>query len=422
MARMLEAYLAFARGDLGEQRGADRHGGVPRGAQGRRRAQRPQGERGVPRAADRHRAAGRVQALPRQSGVERRALRAVDLDHRPPRPPLAHRHGGRRRPGHSAGHARGSVQAVPAARRCAQSGRGRHRARASRSRATSRARTAATSRSATARSAACGRRCGCRCRLGFAATSRRRSSSRGAGGGAGRGRCAAGIAHRSSRKPAQRSALARPRSSAAMVRSRPGSSSSNQTRQHAGEHQRRALRAQRAARAGGADAGGLQHPVLRAHGHGVEREREARIAPRRAQQRAHRLLVGRERFEPAHQHVEQPLARRLLGHVGIAAGEHRAVDVLDVGGEDGERRAEFGAQLPRASGRRGRRPRRGRSPRSECSASSAISASIALSRSDVPRGGGGGSAPCVDVSACGPWRPPAGCSVGLNLGPQRRRF
>ena len=52
--------------------GADRHGGVPRGA--RCRAPRPQGERGVPRAADRHRAAGRVQALPRQSGVECGAL------------------------------------------------------------------------------------------------------------------------------------------------------------------------------------------------------------------------------------------------------------------------------------------------------------------------------------------------------------
>ena len=56
--------------------GADRHGGLPRGAEGRRRAQRPQGQRGVPRPADRHRAAGGVQALPRQSRVERRALRA----------------------------------------------------------------------------------------------------------------------------------------------------------------------------------------------------------------------------------------------------------------------------------------------------------------------------------------------------------
>ena len=42
----------------------------------RRRAPRPQRDRGVPRAAGRHGAAGRVQALPRQSGVQRRALRA----------------------------------------------------------------------------------------------------------------------------------------------------------------------------------------------------------------------------------------------------------------------------------------------------------------------------------------------------------
>ncbi len=127
MARMLEAYLAFARGDLGELAAptdmADAHGG----AQARRRAQRPQGERRLPRAADRHRAAGGVQALPRQSGVERRALRQDHRDHRPSRPPLAHRHGRRRRPRHSARHARGSVQAVPAPRRRAQSGRGRHR-------------------------------------------------------------------------------------------------------------------------------------------------------------------------------------------------------------------------------------------------------------------------------------------------------
>ncbi len=75
-------------------RGADRHGGLSRGAQGRRRTQRPQGERGVPRSADRHRAAGRVQALPRQSGVERRPFCVVDFDHRPPRPPLSDRHGG----------------------------------------------------------------------------------------------------------------------------------------------------------------------------------------------------------------------------------------------------------------------------------------------------------------------------------------
>ena len=130
MARMLEAYLAFARGDFGRAVGADRHGRLPRGAQDRRRAQRPQVERALPRPSDRHGAAGGVQALPRQSGVERGAPCAVDLDHRPSRPSLADRHRRRRRSGHRAASARGGVQAVPAARRRAQPGRRRHRPRA----------------------------------------------------------------------------------------------------------------------------------------------------------------------------------------------------------------------------------------------------------------------------------------------------
>ena len=41
MGRMLEAYLAFARGDAGEPSGADRHVRLPRGTQGRCRAARP---------------------------------------------------------------------------------------------------------------------------------------------------------------------------------------------------------------------------------------------------------------------------------------------------------------------------------------------------------------------------------------------
>ena len=109
--------------------GGDRHGRVPRRAQDRRRAQRPQVERGVPRPSDRHGAAGGVPPLPRQSGLERGAPRALDLDHRPPRSPLADRDRGRRRPRHPAASARGGVQAVPAARRRPQPGRRRHRPR-----------------------------------------------------------------------------------------------------------------------------------------------------------------------------------------------------------------------------------------------------------------------------------------------------
>jgi len=42
-----------------------------------------------------------------------RALRALDRHHRPSRPPLSHRHGGRRRTGQFGRAARGGVQAVP---------------------------------------------------------------------------------------------------------------------------------------------------------------------------------------------------------------------------------------------------------------------------------------------------------------------
>src|SRR5580698_8420935 len=49
-----------------------------------------------------------------------------------------------------------------------------------------------------------------------------------------------------------------------------------------------------------------------------------------AQQRAYRLAMRRQYFEPPHQHVEQPLARRLLGRVAQIRGEHGAVDRLDV--------------------------------------------------------------------------------------------
>ena len=205
-----------------------------------------------------------------------------------------------------------------------------------------------------------------------------------------------------------------------MLRSRPSLVVVEPDAEHAGEHQRGALRAQRAARAGGADAGGLQHPCLRAHGHGVEREREAGIAPRRTHQRAHRFLVGRQRLEPAHQHVEQPLARRLLGHVGVAAGEHRAVDVLDVGGEDGERRAEFGAQGRKlqagAAGDFGKpdlfegmlgEQRHQRVDRLVAVGSAARRGAAGALRARFWLAGHGGL---------------LGCSVALNLGPQRRRF
>ena len=89
--------------------------------------QRPHRDGGVPRPAGRDRETGFVQALPRQPRLQRGAARRHDLDHRPSRSPLSDGDGRRRRTGHSRRNARGSVQAVPAARRCPQPGRGRHR-------------------------------------------------------------------------------------------------------------------------------------------------------------------------------------------------------------------------------------------------------------------------------------------------------
>jgi two-component system osmolarity sensor histidine kinase EnvZ len=81
---------------------ADRHGAGAGGVAQRRRAQRPCRDRDVPRPAGGDGEAGVVQALPRQSGVQRGAARQRDRDHRPPRSPLSDGDGRRRRPGHSA--------------------------------------------------------------------------------------------------------------------------------------------------------------------------------------------------------------------------------------------------------------------------------------------------------------------------------
>jgi two-component system osmolarity sensor histidine kinase EnvZ len=109
MAAMLEAYLAFARGDMGEQSAptdiaalldelkldTERHG---------------------------HRASvifhGQPEVTVRPAAFKRCLANLVALclhrrHHRPPRSPLAHGDGGRRRPGNSAANARGRVQAVP---------------------------------------------------------------------------------------------------------------------------------------------------------------------------------------------------------------------------------------------------------------------------------------------------------------------
>ena len=95
MSGMLEDYLAFARGDSGEQaQPTDMAAAAGRTAR-RCRAPRPRRDRGVSRTAGGHGQAGRVQALPRQSGIERRAACRCHRDHRPSRSSLAHGDGGR---------------------------------------------------------------------------------------------------------------------------------------------------------------------------------------------------------------------------------------------------------------------------------------------------------------------------------------
>ena len=147
MSRMLEAYLAFARGDAGEQSAADRHRRAARGIASRcasatghatevshrRRSRSP---RVRPDAFKR--CLANLVANAARHGDEHRHLRRIARragspftvdDDGPGMPPRT---------------ARGRVQALPAARRGAQPGRGRHRASASPSPATSPARMAAT--------------------------------------------------------------------------------------------------------------------------------------------------------------------------------------------------------------------------------------------------------------------------------------
>ena len=64
--------------------------------------------------------------------------------------------------------------------------------------------------------------------------------------------------------------------------------------------------------------------------------------------------MRRQRLDAAHQHVEQALARRLLGHIAAPARQDLAVELLHVRGEDRERRAELGAAVCK----REARPRR----------------------------------------------------------------
>ena len=90
----------------------------------------------------------------------------------------------------------------------------------------------------------------------------------------------------------------------------------------------------------------LSIQLLRLHGETVERESETGIAG--APSACSERIAGRcglQHFQPAHQHIEQFFARRLLGHVGVAAEQHLLIGVLDLRGQDRERRGKFRPQL-----------------------------------------------------------------------------
>ena len=96
MARMLEAYLAFARGDSGETFGSDRYGRISGRAADRRRAPWTRDKRRFSRAADRYRSPCSFQTLSQQSCIERGALCVVDRNRRSPRSSISYCHGRRR--------------------------------------------------------------------------------------------------------------------------------------------------------------------------------------------------------------------------------------------------------------------------------------------------------------------------------------
>ena len=87
MGRMLEAYLAFARGDTGEQSAPTDMGAFLEEFKTDTERTGHKSRCRLPRPSDRYGAAGGIQALPRQSRVQRGAPCAVDLlsgnrDHR----------------------------------------------------------------------------------------------------------------------------------------------------------------------------------------------------------------------------------------------------------------------------------------------------------------------------------------------------
>ena len=90
----------------------------------------------------------------------------------------------------------------------------------------------------------------------------------------------------------------------------------------------------------GFDAGRFEHEAHRGHHHLVHRQCRGGLAPEPGGRLADALAVGRHRFQPAHQNVEQPLARALVGEFLAVLGQYRAIDAARESGQHGALRGE----------------------------------------------------------------------------------
>ena len=113
--------------------------------------------------------------------------------------------------------------------------------------------------------------------------------------------------------------------------------------QRLGEDQHAAFARDGAGHTAAADAGGGMHPPLRAAGHAMRAPRQSRGCAGRSSPSLQRRLVGGERIEAAHEDVEEAVLGPLAFRRPLR--QHRLVDALGEGGEDGELAGKFGAQF-----------------------------------------------------------------------------
>ena len=197
--------------------------------------------------------------------------------------------------------------------------------------------------------------------------------------------------------------------------------------QRARQQERQPLRAQHAARAGGVDAGGGQHPLLRAHRQAVERERERRIARAPSAAASAPPPCGAPSFSM--RRISTSNSRSRGGSSAMSLRRRRAPrgrSSLTCAAKI----ASFEPNSPRSRAERDAGARRRSRRRPICSngfsASSAIKAATMRSRVAARAGGWAGrTRPMRRISRgrlCGPWRPPCGTELSTESSPQSRRF